>query len=371
VNNPNESGAIGSIDIPSPKFFWMLRPWKNGTLATMDGKARFAELSFVGKSRIKITPLIDFPRQGIDRELLTALGADICVTQSGGAFHIADIAAKKTKTFFAGLSWRWSESTPIVLDTEKGLIIFPYYSREYDNITYKAYYNIIYDPKKDEIIYKSPEGGEPITLNCSFTPELVLSHNRFDKSTRETVLYNWKTQEITRNELTRKLDALKTTTIIRPYRNINLKERYLFADISIPGETYNKKIKINWDENYEDVKVIPLDYLVPEGKWFDEFYFSSDGKWATNFVGGYRRYGELLDKRIFFHMDSRYPNGISMPIFVDGYYERPWDWGSFVEHPEYGLCYAEEKYREENGKRKLYLRLYKMSDVLAEINRRM
>ncbi|MDR2923532.1 MAG: hypothetical protein LBU85_09365 [Treponema sp.] len=74
---------------------------------------------------------------------------------------------------------------------------------------------------------------------------------------------------------------------------------------------------------------------------------------------------------MFFHMDSRYPNGISMPIFVDGYYERPWDWGSFVEHPEYGLCYAEEKYREENGKRKLYLRLYKMSDVLAEINRQL
>jgi hypothetical protein len=108
-----------------------------------------------------------------------------------------------------------------------------------------------------------------------------------------------------------------------------------------------------------------MDYLVPEAKRLDDFYFSPDGKWATNF--------EYKDsyRRIFFHLDDRYPNGISMPIFTDGYYERWWHWGSFVEHPVYGLCYAEEEYLNNKGKEKLYLRLYKMDDVLEEINRQL
>jgi hypothetical protein len=360
--------SIGSIDIPSSGFFWMLCPWKNRTLVTMDGRARFAELSFVGKSRIKITPLINFPREKIDRNLVTAPEADICVTK-GGPFYIADIGTKKTKTFFAGLSWRWHQGLPRILDMEKGIIVLRYSSREYDNITYKPYYNIIYDPKNDKILYKSPEiAGESIWFRCSLTPELVLIRNQINKDMRETVMYNWITQEITMNELTKKLTAFKENTFIEPDCNINIKKRYLFADLRIPGEIITKKIKITWDENYEDVKVIPMDYLVPEGKWFYDFYFSPDGKWATNFVGGYRGlYGELLDKRIFFHLDDRYPNGISMPIFADDYYENPWEWGSFVEHPVHGMCYAEEKYKND----KLYLRLYKMDDVLAEINRKL
>ncbi|MDR3056743.1 MAG: hypothetical protein LBU84_01215, partial [Prevotella sp.] len=55
------AGEIQPLDIRSKAFFWMLRPWKAGTLATIDGWGRFAELSFEKKDRIKIKPLIKFP----------------------------------------------------------------------------------------------------------------------------------------------------------------------------------------------------------------------------------------------------------------------------------------------------------------------
>jgi len=59
-----------------------------------------------------------------------------------------------------------------------------------------------------------------------------------------------------------------------------------------------------------------------------------------------------------------------MPIFTDEFYKDPKRFESFVEHPEYGMCFAGEKRIKDNkGKEKLFLSLYKMDDVLAEINR--
>jgi len=337
----------------------------------MDGKARFAKISFVGGARINIIPLIDFPRQNIDSALDATPEADICVTQSGKAFYIADISTRKTKSFFAGLDWRWDESIAMILDNEKGFVYIPFFSEEHDEKT-KPYYNIIYDPKNDKVIYESPEGGESISLLCELSSELALSVNWIEED-NEIIIFNWKTREIIKNKLTKKLTNLGTRTIIGPYQNISIKERSIFADIRMPTGIPDKKVKITWDENYDDVKVIPLDYLVPVGKHFYDFYFSTDEKWVTSFTGYYNGVkGEYLYKRVFFHLDNCYPNGISIPIFANDYYGSPSRFGSFVEHPEYGMCFAEEKHiKNDNGKEELYLRLYKMSDVLTEINRQL
>jgi hypothetical protein len=42
-------------------------------------------------------------------------------------------------------------------------------------------------------------------------------------------------------------------------------------------------------------------------------------------------------------------------------------YGAFVEHPVYGTCFAREWRRDGE----LYIRLYRMSDVLDEINRQL
>jgi hypothetical protein len=57
-----------------------------------------------------------------------------------------------------------------------------------------------------------------------------------------------------------------------------------------------------------------------------------------------------------------------MPVITEDYETWRWgDFGAFVNHPIHGLCFAQEWHKG----RQQYLRLYKMSDVLAEINRRL
>jgi len=206
-----EIPGLQPIDIPAPDFFWMLRPWKNGTLATMDGKARFAELSFVGSSRIKIKALVNFPMERIDPVLRTAPEAGICVTQSGVQKHVADISTGKTKSFAPLITWRYSEGMPYIFNSVSGLIHFGYY-RE-DNVKDRLpWYNIIYDPKSDRIVYQSPETGENISFSIPFTDELILTQKRNDDDTQEFIFYNWRTREITRNEFTKKYTLLPLTS---------------------------------------------------------------------------------------------------------------------------------------------------------------
>jgi hypothetical protein len=270
--------------------------------------------------------------------------------------------------------WRFEENIPVVLDAENGIIIFGYFADESYDI--QPSYNIIYDVKNDKVLYESPKEGEENAFIYPFSTELILcaKYYKDEESSlywkiQEYFLYNWKTKEIFHNELTKFLTDNDIRFFLSQGLNIDLKEHYMFADFPIPGKLLDaKKVKITWDENYENVKVIPLDYLIHEGQSLIEFSISSDGKWATVLC----YYGNSLYKTVFFHLDSRYPNGISMPIFTEDYDEFHFGDGAFVEHPEYGWCYAEEKQKEDDkGKEKLYLRLYKMSDVLEEINRQL
>jgi len=82
----------------------------------------------------------------------------------------------------------------------------------------------------------------------------------FTKWTREKYfLYNWKTKEIFQNELTKFLTGIETGTRLSNDENIDLKGRYMFADFPIPGKVLEfKKVKITWDENYENIKVLNL-----------------------------------------------------------------------------------------------------------------
>ncbi len=147
--------------------------------------------------------------------------------------------------------------------------------------------------------------------------------------------------------------------------DINLKKRYIVNESFI----LNKRIKIDWNEDFFEVTNYPIEHLIPEGKYYPGFiYFSNDGEWATSQISGYKGLlGERLEKRVFFHMNDIYPGGISFAVLCEGYEDFSWDWGSFFSHPESGMCYAKEHYVEDQ----LYLRIYKMSDVKAEIERQL
>ena len=356
--------GLQPIDIPAPKFFWLLQPWRDGKLVTYDGWGRFAEISFVGANRMRIKHLVDFPRVKVDRELITFPEAGLIAGRTGDVMHhLAAIDDKKTKSHIPLFTRAYDIEAPVLLDPNEGLIGYCYVST--DSTEVKLY---LYNYKEDRMVYQSPDRFSILMIIGMNDQYALCRQGSIDERTKErenrVILYNWRTNEILENNLTEAINQNGINPMISPDHNIHLSKRCFFEYSSI----IRQRVKITWDENYEDVTVTPLSYLVPEGKRLDDFILSFDGSWGTSFVGGYRgSYNERLYKRAFFHLDERYPNGISMPVITDDYEEYQWEYTAFVEHPVHGMCFAQEWHKEG----KLYLRLYKMSDVLAEINRQL
>jgi hypothetical protein len=360
----DEESVIGYIDIRMHSFFWMLRSWKEDTLVTIDGNARFAEMSFIGKSRVRIKPLVNFPRSALDRTLIAYPEHGLIISKIRRRFHVADIISKKTKSFVPHLTGNHNESNPILLDGSEGLMIFPYYW--IDGYSGRNNLFVVYNYKTDKIIVEI-RVEEDMRLQYQLDSENLIAFTRQYPLPKKDYIYNWRTGERTENELTKTTTKIDAGLTLRPPANLNINKRFLFSDIG----TFQKPShgKITWEEGFTDVKVVPIGYLIPKDKWFNDFFLSSDGQWATCFISGYSGlFNESLEKRVFFHLDDRYPNGISMPVFADGYYQYHWEQGAFVRHPVHGMCFAEER---EDEKERRYLRLHKMSDVLAEINRRL
>ena len=354
--------GLQPIDIRAPAFFWLLQPWKEGTLATIDGWGRFAEISFVGANQMRIRPLVEFPRMQLDRRLITWPEAGIITsTTSERMHHIAAIDDGITKTHIPLLTWAHIIAAPVLLDSKEGLIGYKY-SLD-DGIEKKLF---VYNYKEDRMIHES-SGEFAISISIAMNEQYAMGQQGIMNGNRREnreVFYNWRNNEIVENDLTKSLTHNNVDLILRPDRTIHIGRRYLVGYSGL----LQRRIKVTWDEEYSDIKITPLSYLVPTGRGVSEFILSSDGLWSSTLVWGYRGIrNEDLCKRAFFHMDDRYPNGISMPIFTEDYENFGWDYGVFVNHPVHGLCFAQEWHKD----RQQYLRLYKMSDVLAEINRQM
>jgi len=198
--------------------------------------------------------------------------------------------------------------------------------------------------------------------------------DRKDKGFIDFYIYNRITGEITRNKFT---DTVKNLVV----RSKNLTEhgamswsrRYLIGDVEAEG--YKGDYKISWSEDFSKVEILSVrevlrQYLGNENLSVTSFVLSPDGEWASARVWGYKNlYNKWLEKVVFYHMDDKYPGGMSIPILSEEYegYDEPES--AFVNHPEYGMCFAQEWHKKEGNKDQLYLRLYKMSDVLEEINR--
>ncbi|MDR2662815.1 MAG: hypothetical protein LBC31_07455 [Treponema sp.] len=378
VNTMTEVSAsanpVQPLDIRSRSFFWLLRPWKTGTLVTIDGWGRFSELSFKGEKGLTLKPLVNFPRQQTDRLLYVWPEAGLIMTKtSNTTFHIADTVSGKTKSFMPLLTWTYISGTPILLDPEEGIINIDYsYLRDMRD---KTWIRMLYNYKTDTFLEERRSEGTMFYLDYPLTNTTCLAHSGFhnrelQKRVVDFFVYDWRKDQVLRNAFTESLTNanIYSTTIFQSLaRNIHFKARTMFTEGDF-GYENQPPLKIVWNEDYSETTITPISYLLPAGLWFDDFLFSSGGSWVETQVGGFRGlHRELLYKRAFFHLDARYPNGISMPIFTEDYLDGKTDYGSFVEHPVYGTCFAEEWYKG----RQLYLRLYKMSDVLAEINRQL
>jgi hypothetical protein len=319
---------------------------------------------------LRVTPFGDFPRAQFDRQLITWPEAGLIASTTGKMQHLAAVDDKKTKSHIPLLSWVHRDTRPVLLDSREGLVSYSYgLNRDRNDVDVSLF---VYNYKEDRMVYESPEEGFTISIVMAINDQYALGYNNvFNGKEMEylAIFYNWRTGEVAENGLTEALTINRVDLIMGPRRNISPERRYLISHSNITGQ----RVKVTWDEEYSDVTVTPLSYLLPEGKYFfTNFILSADGRWATTFVGGYGGlYGEQLEKRAFFHLDDRYPNGISMPVITEDYEDFGWDLSAFVEHPVHGLCYAQEWHKTENGKERRYLRLYRMEAALDEINRQL
>ncbi|MCL2800467.1 MAG: hypothetical protein FWD28_01735 [Treponema sp.] len=392
VNEPSEEGVIATTDILINGFFWVIRQWKDGKLATVDGWGRFAEISFESETRVTLRTLMEYPRSQQDNwGFLTWPEAGLMVSKVIGTHFLADINNNITKTQspmgMFSFYWANKEGDPVLLDAEQGIIAYVYnhgnngWDRSQRSITATSLY--IYDYKNDTMIFESPElhsrnekDEKTFTLgiNAAINNELVLAYHRVfydDRRSRDNFLYNWRTREIIRNDLTNAINKSDVSISIDPFINFNANKRILIGSI---GGAEREHFKIDWDENFSNVKITNLSYLIPAGQRFaGSFIFSSCGSWATTQIyGSLRINGKSMYKRAFFHIDEKYPNGISEAIYGDDYeeYDNGFLYNAFVNHPIYGWCLAQKGADILSNKRAEYLRLYKMEDVLAEIDKR-
>jgi hypothetical protein len=378
VNDKNE---VKPIDIKAP-FFWMVRPWKEGKLVTLDGWGRYAEISFSGANKMAIKSLVEFPRVQQDGwGFMTWPESGVIASKSGKMDHIAAVDDNKTKSHVPLLTWVHNEPYVVLLDPDEGLIAYQYSLNRNDRDIGVSLF--IYNYKTDTMVYETPDPGAPspqkynIDMQMAIDDRYMLSNSStyHDGWRSDNFFYDWKKGEITRNDLTEYLN--QTNSYV--FNNcVQLDRRYLFIKVE-EDEDNEKLLKIDWDAEYSNIQATDMSSLFQEiyKKSYSiselDLIISSDGSWVTTTITDFSEYNpddtnnRFITTRVFFHIDNKYPNGISIPIFSDGD-ERSGntkhDEGAFVRHPVYGMCYAQEWRSEE----KIYLRLYKMDDVLTAIN---
>ncbi|MCL2801957.1 MAG: hypothetical protein FWD28_09400 [Treponema sp.] len=377
-----DKNGVKPIEIEMP-FFSVLRTWKEGKLATIDGWGRYAEISFINERRARLTPLVNFPRAQQDIWTLTTYPeASVITSTSGKAAFIADINNGITKSHIPMLTWVHRDPRLILIDPEEGLVAHQYILNRNDNDVGVS--NYVYNYKTDTFVYKTPDLNSQnqhehaVFMSNNIDEKFILSYIKTYENGRlvyDYFFYDWRNGERVKNELTETLK--QNFSYVYTNNVINLNGRFLFAYNS-EDRRNQKLIKISWDENYSNVQVKDLSNLLNEIYRLRyninclNIIISQCGSWVTAQVTDYSERSNdynnrFITTRIFFHMDDKYPNGMSIPIFSNDNERientRNYD-GAFVQHPIYGMCYAQNWRR--NGRN--YLRLYKMDTVLTVIN---
>lgn len=388
INNNNQ---VQAIDIrTSPRFFWMIRPWRDGKLVTLDGWGRYAEISFSGLNRARIKPLVDFPRLVQDGwGFVTWPQIGLIASKTSIMDHLAYVDENKTKSQLHIITNSADDTKVILLDPDEGLVGYQYYfHNERRGVHEIEIWLFIYNYKTDTMISKQEKTfvrnqGLPVYISIPVNDQYMLAHTSFYDEGRRTgkkwvydfFFFDWRTKEITRNDLT---ETLNRENIYVHDDNIHLGRRFLFTEKDIDKRNRHTTIKINWDENYSNVEITDISYLF-KGRYKEgyslsrsDIAISADGSWVTTRITDLSTYDSgrsigyhsipFLEERVFFHIDERYPNGISMPVYAEDY-DMGNDNGAFVQHPLYGMVFAQGCEKEEG----LYLRLYKMNDVLTVI----
>lgn len=143
------------------------------------------------------------------------------------------------------------------------------------------------------------------------------------------------------------------------------KNRMLIGRVIIASSSYY--VIVRWDEEYSEIRIEPLKMQCPSEYSFSKcnWTFSLDGHWLfTTARKVHSETGQFDDPElVFYHVDPKYPQGISPPVFAGKTGETVY--GCFIDHSKLGMVFLDIQTGHD-----LAL-VYKMSDMLPIIAKKL
>lgn len=337
-----------------------LEPWKEGKLATMDGWGRFSTFEITEKDKVKVTPLVQFPKKKIDATIIAYPDLNFIHATSYRAVHyFSDVKNNRSFELIPIKSPNHYARYPFIIDREKKLLLIPYGGM----ITYDICDYVIYDFNNNEVLYNPidvPGTFRKPPVFFSFEDGNFLCYERDGKDIKKfdpkkVCMFNYNKNEYTNNRLT------DFWTLKKPDSYIKVRGQNKFIMSYYKGQP----VILTYNEDFSEIDVKP--FFQPEVKGGSRYFrialLSDDLKWAAGRVYNYSSpYDKYLEKYCFVSLDENSPL-YGIPVVTEDYYPSGNPKGRFITHPVYGTCFIEKIEINE----KSYIRLYKMSDVQAKI----
>ena len=358
--NLDEITVKAAKEINCKEYFHNLEPWKEGKLATMDGWGRFSTFEITEKDKVKVTPLVQFPKKKIDATIIAYPDLNFIHATSFMAVHyFSDVENNRSFELIPIKSPNHYAGYPFIIDREKKLLLIPYGGM----ITYDICDYVIYDFNNNEVLYNPidvPGAFRKPPVFFSFEDGNFLCYERNGKdikkfNPKKVCMFNYYKKEYSNNKLT------DFWTLKKPYSYIKVMGQNKFIMSYYEGKT----VILTYNEDFSEIDVKP--FFPPTVKGGSRFYrisiLSEEQKWAAGRVYDYSSpYEDNLKKDCFVCIDENSPL-YGIPVVTEDYYPSGNPKGRFITHPVYGTCFIEKIEINE----KSYIRLYKMSDVQAKI----
>ena len=353
----------------APAMVWECEPWLDGTLVTIDGWGRFSTIEFgfdkTGKDAIKLKPLCEFPKSVVtDNFWVFPESKTICVWDML-MMYVYNQDLNEHDSLVPFLSRRGYFYKAFQLNPDELLLGFDGNANIMRHIGY-----ITYNMREKKTDANTPLHSEQLYFQLGKYSNKFIAAEKLRRNTSDVkfFMFDYETKERTDTELTKKMSELLSR---RFYEDIkfNLDKRMIISHAS--GSPHSVYFVLKWDENYENVKMFPFNFLVPEGKFIAEIQaVSKNFDWVLLMISGYEGLkGEPLSKYAFMKIDENNPALFSPLVILDEYRDpgNKWWYTSFFEHKQYGTCLFFTKEDKKQGKD--VSAFYKMSDVQKEIDK--
>ena len=337
-----------------------LEPWKEGKLATMDGWGRFSTFEITEKDKVKVTPLVQFPKKKIDATIIAYPDLNLIhATSFMAVLYFSAVENNRSFELIPIKSPNHYAGYPFIIDREKKLLLIPYGGM----ITYDICDYVIYDFNNNEVLYNPidvPGAFRKPPVFFSFEDGNFLCYERNSKdikkfNPKKVCMFNYYTKEYTNNKLT------DFWTLKKPDSYIKVRGQDKFIMSYYEGQP----VILTYNEDFSEIDVKPFFPPTVKGgsRYFRIALLSDDLKWAAGRVYNYSSpYDKYLEKYCFVSLDENSPL-YGIPVVTEDYYPSGNPKGRFITHPVYGTCFIEKIEINEKD----YIRLYKMIDVQAKI----